>query len=407
MSVKSSDFVHPPKKKRGRPSKTRLADDSEMSGIETANSYESLTDESVEFHIANEAIKRKNAKNSVKVSKPPPLTVFNIPISQLKTDLEFLGIKGHEIKLTKYGTKIYTSTNDHFKLVKNNLILKKNEFYTHNLKEQQTNKFVIHGLHDMEIADISNELILNKINPCDIKKLNIRKPQRDMQTLYLVYFKKDQLTKIADLRNIRTLSQIRIRWEYYRHKQHGPMQCNNCMNFGHGALNCHLKPKCVRCGERHSSKLCPLISDKSQNNPRIPDISLKCANCDGNHSAKFIHCPKRSEYSKALENIRKHKKTTTTTKQFKNAPELANANFPSINNNTARPWSKTPNSSTFYTQQNHSRTFGNKSTENDLFTTSELMIIVKEILTNLSNCHTKADQFQAIAEIACKHLYGK
>lgn len=66
MSVKSNDFVHPPKKKRGRPSKTRLADDSEMSGIETVNSYESLTDESIEFHIANESIKRKNPKIQLK-----------------------------------------------------------------------------------------------------------------------------------------------------------------------------------------------------------------------------------------------------------------------------------------------------------------------------------------------------
>ena len=58
MSVKSGEFVHPPKKKCGRPAKHR-AIDPDISGIETANSYDSLTDEYIEYHIANEAMKQK------------------------------------------------------------------------------------------------------------------------------------------------------------------------------------------------------------------------------------------------------------------------------------------------------------------------------------------------------------
>ena len=85
-----------------------------MSGISTANSYESLTDESIELHIVNEAIKRKNPnKNLIKVIKPPPLTVYNMSISEVENDLANLGLQGHEIKITNYGTKIYTFTTDH------------------------------------------------------------------------------------------------------------------------------------------------------------------------------------------------------------------------------------------------------------------------------------------------------
>ena len=47
--------------------------------------------------------------------------------------------------------------------------------------------------------------------------------------------------------------------EFYQSKKAGPTQCKNCMNFGHGTLNCHLKARCVRCGEEHLSKKCPLI----------------------------------------------------------------------------------------------------------------------------------------------------
>ena len=63
------------------------------------------------------------------------------------------------------------------------------------------------------------------------------------------------MIKISEVRNIGTLSYIRVRWEYYRSNKSGPTQCNNCMHFGHGVLNCHLKPKCLRCGEEHEGAL--------------------------------------------------------------------------------------------------------------------------------------------------------
>ena len=70
------------------------------------------------------------------------------------------------------------------------------------------------------------------------------------------------------------------------------------MNFGHSALNCHLKARCVRCGDEHSSKICSLINKNASDNNKIPEEFLKCAKCDGNHSAKFLQCPKRAEYIK-------------------------------------------------------------------------------------------------------------
>ena len=78
-----------------------------------------------------------------------------------------------------------------------------------------------------------------------------------------------------------------IRWDYSHNKQSGPMQCNNYMNFGHGALNCHVKPRCVRYREGHSSKQYPLIRP---NKNKIPLENLICAT--GNH----MNCTKRTEY---------------------------------------------------------------------------------------------------------------
>lgn len=387
MDESNGEFRHPPRKKRGRPSKVTTNQDP---GMETANSYESLTDESVEFHLAKEALRRKSpTAKTVKLSKLPPITVFNIPITQIKNELAALGIQGHEIKITKYGTKIFASTNEHFKQIKNFFITNKKEFYTHTMREEQTNKFVIHGLHDIDVSEISNELISKKINPCDIKKLVIKKPRQETQLLYLVYFKKNQLMKISDLRNIRTLSYIRIRWEYYQSKKTGPIQCNNCMNFGHGALNCHLKTRCVRCGDEHSSKICPLIVHNGTDDNKIPEEFLKCANCDGNHSAKYQLCPKRAEYVKVIHNIRNRNKNTTTNnvhnqqKHFQDAPQLLNANFPSINKEISQPWKQSKNISNNYSKQNHSRAFPRTSTENELFSTSEMLEIIKELIIQI------------------------
>ena len=35
------------------------------------------------------------------------------------------------------------------------------------------------------------------------------------------------------------------------------LQCFKCQGFGHKALNCTKKEKCVVCGEAHSHKNCP------------------------------------------------------------------------------------------------------------------------------------------------------
>ena len=216
MSESSGNFVHPPRKKRGRPAKIRRSEDTEISGIETSKSFESLTDESIEFQNAIDNIRRKTPGkiNTPKQLKPPPITVFNVLITQVKSDLVSLGVQVHEIKLTRYGTKIFAKFNEQFKIIKSHFLNNKNEFYTHTLRENQTNKFVIHGLYDMDISEITNELVLNEINPCNVKKIQIKKPQRDEQTVFIVYFKKDQQTKISDLRTIRSLHQIRVRWEY-------------------------------------------------------------------------------------------------------------------------------------------------------------------------------------------------
>ncbi|UYV80173.1 hypothetical protein LAZ67_18001880 [Cordylochernes scorpioides] len=59
-------------------------------------------------------------------------------------------------------------------------------------------------------------------------------------------------------------------------------QCFNCQGFGHGQLNCFLKPKCVKCAEEYHSKDCPRKSKQ---------LPPKCANCGEAHTANYRGCP--------------------------------------------------------------------------------------------------------------------
>ena len=52
------------------------------------------------------------------------------------------------------------------------------------------------------------------------------------------------------------------------------LQCFKCQGFGHKALNCTKKEKCVVCGEAHSHKNCPNNKKESINAQIVGDLML-------------------------------------------------------------------------------------------------------------------------------------
>ncbi|VVC35140.1 Zinc finger, CCHC-type,Reverse transcriptase domain [Cinara cedri] len=57
-------------------------------------------------------------------------------------------------------------------------------------------------------------------------------------------------------------------------------QCQNCQAYGHTKAYCGYSPRCVRCGDDHSSSACP----NSRQDP------MRCALCTGNHPANYRGC---------------------------------------------------------------------------------------------------------------------
>ena len=62
------------------------------------------------------------------------------------------------------------------------------------------------------------------------------------------------------------------------------VQCYKCLEFGHIAEKCNKQQKCARCGADHSIKQC----SRTEN-------TVKCANCNENHSANYKGCNKYQE----------------------------------------------------------------------------------------------------------------
>ncbi|KAG5670078.1 hypothetical protein PVAND_000363 [Polypedilum vanderplanki] len=223
-----------------------------------------------------------NKTNYQKISteKFPPLIVFGQSISKIQEITNSIGSSNVQLKLVKEGIKVFVSTNSDFVKIQESFAKNSFHYYTHQLREEQLSKFVIHGLPKLETDIIKQALESAKLNPVTIKDLNIKKKNYDEHLFYLVSFYKKENITLIDLQDVKAINHIRISWQNFRHTRKGPTQCMNCLRFGHGTANCHLISRCIRCAGDHKSKECPLIQvPDGETLSKIATTKLKCALC--------------------------------------------------------------------------------------------------------------------------------
>lgn len=392
--------------------KSASSDISFASSISTQNSFSGLEDNvegpkesSDERHRNAKKAKREtqnnNKENPVlsgikKEQLPPPITIRNMKIDSLNACLADANVSKEifNIKFTHYGIKLFADSNQNFQVLKDALVARKIEFFTHQLKEERLSKFVLYGLPNFDVNDVKKELNVVNFFPVEVKTLNIKTSRYDSHTNYIVYFKKSDQIKISQLREIKTLFRVIIYWNFYSHKRNDVTQCSNCQGFGHGTQNCFMKPVCVKCAGPHTSKECPLNAERDVNG-KIPDRKLYCVHCTHHHTANYRACTKRKEFVAKQNSLKKpHKKKT-----FVDAPLLNNANFPSI------PAYQNPRTPAWVAETviKQPPKFHNKN-PNDLFTPEECYKIFNEFLSKMSSCKSRQDQLQVIGEITFKYL---
>lgn len=391
---RTTPFSTPSQKRRRKFSPREMS-----AAVSTSNTYgmlnpnENISDS--ESMISEEKLtKTPKAANLQKSSqKPPPLNIVGVEYAKVTQMLAPLKQKADDfsVSLAPFGIRVYSANVDRYKTLKDELEKLNFKYFTYQLREEQTTKIVLHGLYDMPVEELNEYLVDADIKPVKIKKMNIHQKKFSDHCLYLLYFPKSDKVKISNLREIPAINSVKVRWQYYSNNRVGPMQCSNCMLYGHGGMNCRLDPVCVRCAGSHKSKECPKLQaqDSATVLDRIPDDQVKCALCGQNHTANYSRCEKRIEFLERQERYRRRTQRQNQVQTFVEAPQLNDFNFPRVDpRQRAERFPQNPQGGPI---------------NNDLFTSAELMPIFRELMTALSQARNKMEQISVLGEIAIKY----
>lgn len=373
------------------------------------NSDLNLSDQGME--TASQSNKRRRVNKNLedhqmppKASpRPPPINISGKSYKEVQQILASTNISNddYQTKLSAGGIRVFAKNDEVHKQINAKLKEVKSKFFTHQLRAEQTTKIVLHGLYKMSENELQEKLQEMEIKPSKVKTLTVRKQQYSDHCVYLLHFPKSQKMKISALREIKAIDRVIVRWEYFKNKKNGPIQCSNCMQYGHGSQCCFLDPICVRCGGDHPSQKCEHLKDSETN--KIPDEKIKCGLCQQNHTANYSKCQKRKEFIERQTSYRSrtqrrnkqpHQPQQQRNYQFKDAPQLNDFDFPAFPTQTQQ----VPNF-----RRRETEPAQQPSNDSDLFSPSELMIIMAEIIKVTINSKTKVDQIIAVSNIVNKY----
>ncbi|GFX64760.1 nucleic-acid-binding protein from transposon X-element [Trichonephila clavipes] len=181
-------------------------------------------------------------------------------------------------KMTGEYFKLYCDTHDQYHELLTFLKKIQYEFYSIKLKSERPIKVVIKGLpKKAKPEDIHNDLIDLGFTVDRVSQLT-GKITNQLLPVFLVSLPRNMTN--ATIFKLDKLSYLNVTVESYDSK--GVTQCYKCQQFNHTASNCHIKPKCLKCGEPHQTTECKI--DKVE--------TMYCVNCEAyGHMANYSKCP--------------------------------------------------------------------------------------------------------------------
>lgn len=401
-----------------------------MKATSSGSRFQPLADDDDGNNSLDETNKVQKQNNSLY----PPITVLNATSTDIKALLAENQIK-FLIKITGIGPRIQCITYEgHHKCIEI-LKTKKIEYYTYQAPEDKVLKFVLSGLPAMKVEEIKKLLIEEGLKTItEVLQMKITNKRYDDHVKYLVKFKRNSVN-INSLRTIKALDYTIIKWEHYKKKDNSAPICYNCMHFGHASSNCNLKTRCSYCGDNHIYKNCPHnpnVMNINSKNIMVDEISEnaesnkqpsqpKCCNCGKNHIAISEECDHRKEYLSLKEELKKNRNhqyrqnsqqqsnTINSSTQYNNRnyhtqeqKNQAEVNHPSgLNTSSFININRLPNNQHTNTHPKYSDVL--KS--DDSFSLNEIIGLVNEIISKLSVCKNKAEQFAVITQLSVKYLF--
>lgn len=255
-------------------------------------------------------------------------------------------------KLIQTGIQIEPTTEDDYRRIYKTLKDYNTQFYTYQLRSEQTLKVVLRGvIQEITEDEIRDDLTLNGFPVTKVTRMNGR---RGPAPLVLIEIPREyssiyQITKVCNLTvTTETLN-----------NRTGIVQCHRCQLFGHVQKHCYSEYRCLKCGDGHSTHECtkPLT------------LAAKCANCGGEHLSSSLECIRNP-----------NKKRLTTVTQTKSWAQVASP--PTIQpEQSPPPTQKSPEFPTLKTPR------PTDNTERNLHTT------LGEMLANFADTNATTDQY--------------
>ncbi|UYV78499.1 hypothetical protein LAZ67_16001781 [Cordylochernes scorpioides] len=216
---------------------------------------------------------------NVKKPRIPPVIAENVADWKLLCqELKDLCMEPFQVTISGKKHIIKSKNIGDFKKIRE-YVQKNNGGYSYRLQEEKPLKVVLKGVSTaFKEEDVVIELISMGFTEVIVKRLHRQSTKIPMNIVLVELPKNEQNKRIYGITEI--LYQ-KIVVESFRTTKR-VTQCFNCQGFGHGQLNCFLKPKCVKCAEEHHSKDCPRKSKQ---------LPPKCANCGEAHTANYRGCP--------------------------------------------------------------------------------------------------------------------
>lgn len=281
---------------------SRLTTETDKYNVPVNNKYEALTDKTgtnnpEDLDSTASTISPDEEQNIMltPAAKPKPIIINNYGEDIRKMTGRAQAVCKKRVTLKYLGNKysVKTETIEDYQALKDFFTNNEIPHYTYTLAHEKTKIAILKGLPPTYTAkEILDELKTNYDQVTDCKRLTTKNENTNTKyPIYLVKFNGG--AQFRDILKMNHILHVRVYWEKYD-PRNKVTQCYNCQQYGHGARNCSLKPKCLKCGQDHQSRDCK----KPREDPPC------CANCSEAHLSNSRNC---RNYLNYLNRITKNK----------------------------------------------------------------------------------------------------
>lgn len=269
----------------------------EMDTAERSDGYENLTTATYKKPVPNHkksnkptqnpTTSRQNSQNSNVTPNNqgneshsfsvPPITVTDtkkwIQASKL---IKINNINVAKSRQAANGVQVNPLTEEDYRKLRQVLESQKIQHYTYELRSEKKLKIVLRGINtDITDDEITEDLAERGYPITKITRMRGRFNQPIPLVLVEIAREYKSMYGLAECCGLDIkVEPLRTRTDI--------IQCHKCQLFGHPQKLCHVDFRCMKCGEEHSTHLCP----KPRTTPP------KCANCGGEHLSTWMRCPR-------------------------------------------------------------------------------------------------------------------